>query len=106
MNDLDQFFKFKIGDYVTMKFMADAPHYLEPGRARKVSQGVTVTPLGIVERHLQQCEGGIQAKYLVRVFNPTDRLLDSQISFIRDLFAVGEAELTLMIPKPPEIETK
>lgn len=46
--ELDRFFKFKIGDWVRP---VGAPRY---------------SPLLVVERHLQQCHGGVQVHYKFR----------------------------------------
>lgn len=85
MINLDEFFKFKIGD--TVKAKVHGQGWDEDSR-RHVAQA-----LAVVERWLVQCHGGVQMQYMVRAHSLTESYRMVGYSFAAPLFQISEPEL-------------
>ena len=83
-------FKFQIGDYVSFKAMIEIANIQGEHRYRHRPQLLVIR-----ERHLQECPGGNQVSYLVRVIGVGRGgvLGSGELSFVRDLFPVNEVEV-------------
>lgn len=85
MINLDEFFKFKIGDTVRAK-----AH--EQGFDENSLRHVALI-LIVVERWLVECHGGVQMQYMVRVHAVQESFRMMTYSFAAPLFQISEPEL-------------
>lgn len=85
MINLDEFFKFKIGDYVKAKAHEQG---FDAESRRHVAQVLIV-----VERWLIECHGGVQMQYMVRAHSMHEAYRMLGYSFVASLIQLSEPEL-------------
>lgn len=85
MINLDEFFKFKIGDTVKAKAHG---HGFDEKSLQHVAQILIV-----VERWLVECHGGVQMQYMVRAHAMQESFRMMGYSFAAPLFQISEPEL-------------
>jgi hypothetical protein len=85
MTNLDEFFKFKIGD--TVKAKAHGQGWDDDSR-RHIAQVLVV-----VERWLVECHGGVQMQYMVRAHSMHESYRMMGYGFASALFQLSEPEL-------------
>lgn len=91
-------FEYEIGDFVTMKSMLMLNQLFEAVRSpetRRRLPGRVPQVMTILERLWQECPGGVQKQYKVRVTAGSH--LD--VSFVRDGFMLHEEELARFDPE-------